>query len=481
MIIVETTPNRTDDKGNRHDGQRAGLHEGSSTNTSGSLPPPPYTSQTSYQPITDVVVVVYRQSPAQRFWKAFGVAVLIWFLVAAFTTSSTDMAFNHVSRLFLDNHCVQSSNGEPSHPGPKDGTVHQCISGSDWESSGQSFNHFPHSAEVFLELPVDSDILYLFTKGSQAGHVEIEQSDQPTDKVSVHVRVGYHTREALRGVNVYRLERKTRENGVGIYAPTLSYLFGHGQQLKFEVKIMLPAGKDGDALHIKAFETNTSNYSQDVAHIWETTSFDRISLRTSNGHINAKSVTAENGLICSSNGGINGHFNIASSLELVTSNAPITASVALLNRENETASKLKMLTSNGKINANVDLVTHSGHGGSFKVETHTSNAPVTFEYTDMPVNSSLNSRIGSSNAAVNVKLYSTFEGSFNMATSNGKAILEKLTVEDPSGQGRHRQVTVTQRPREQNRLEGSAYWSESKEANGHSTVNTSNGHVKLVI
>lgn len=145
-------------------------------------------------------------------------------------------------------------------------------------------------------------------------------------------------------------------------------------------------------------------------------------------------------------------------------------------------SQFHHLTSHfSNIDAKVDLVTHSGHGGSFNVETRTSNAPVTFEYTDMPVNSSLNSRIGSSNAAVNVKLYSTFEGSFNMATSNGKAILEKLTVEDPSGQGRHRQVTVTQRPREQNKLEGSAYWSESKEANGHSTVNTSNGHVKLVI
>lgn len=130
------------------------------------------------------------------------------------------MPLTHVFDQFLDNHCVQSSNGEPSHPGPKDGTVHQCISGSDWESSSQNFNHFPHSAEVFLELPVDSDTLYLFTKGSQAGHVEIEQSDQPTDKVSVHVRVGYHTREALRGVNVYRLERKTRENGVGIYVNT---------------------------------------------------------------------------------------------------------------------------------------------------------------------------------------------------------------------------------------------------------------------
>lgn len=115
----------------------------------------------------------------------------------------------------------QFSDGGLSRPGQRDGTVHECISGSDWAFKlNQSLNSFPHSAEVFLELPVDSDILYLFTKGSQAGHLEIEQSKQPTDKVSVHVRVGYHTPEALRGVNVCRLERETRENGVGIYVIT---------------------------------------------------------------------------------------------------------------------------------------------------------------------------------------------------------------------------------------------------------------------
>jgi hypothetical protein len=54
------------------------------------------------------------------------------------------------------------------------------------------------------------------------------------------------------------------------------------------VKIVLPAGKNGDALRIKSFETETSNYSQDVADIWNTVSFDRISLRTSNGHVTAK-------------------------------------------------------------------------------------------------------------------------------------------------------------------------------------------------
>jgi hypothetical protein len=48
-----------------------------------------------------------------------------------------------------------------------------------------------------------------------------------------------------------------------LQTPAFSYFPGSGQQLRFEVKIVLPAGKNGDALHIKSFETETSNYSQE--------------------------------------------------------------------------------------------------------------------------------------------------------------------------------------------------------------------------
>lgn len=63
---------------------------------------------------------------------------------------------------------------------------------------------------------------------------------------------------------------------------------GGVQEIRFEVNIVLPAGKHGDPLHIKSFETETSNYSQDVADIWNTVSFDRLSLRTTNGRVTAK-------------------------------------------------------------------------------------------------------------------------------------------------------------------------------------------------
>ncbi|KAG1723123.1 uncharacterized protein EDB91DRAFT_1255762 [Suillus paluster] len=429
MIIVDTSPKRNTGNVQTAGSSSSGLPQADA------LSPPPYTPHISYQPNSpprDVVVVVYRQSPAQRFWKAFGVAVLIWFLVAAFTNSAADMAFNRGSRPFWT--------GEPPYPGVQDGTVHHCITGSDWILSDRSLNQFPYSAEAFLELPVDSDAIYFFTRGSQqSGHVDIVQSTKPTDKVGVRVRVGYHARKALDHVNVCRLERQADENGIGILTPAFSYFPGNGQQLRFE-----------------AFETETSNYSQDVADVWDTISFDRISLRTSNGPVNAKSITTEDGFIRSSNGAIKGHFNSGSSLKLETSNGPIQA----------------------KIDANVDLITRSGNGGIFDVQTHTSNGHVSLEYTDMPVNALLTSDTGSSNAAISLKLHSNFEGSFDVNTSNAAALFKELPVEDPSGQGRRRAVTQRQ---ERYRLRGSAYWDESKKTEGRATVKTSNGRVELVI
>ncbi|KAG2358086.1 hypothetical protein BDR07DRAFT_1418550 [Suillus spraguei] len=97
----------------------------------------------------------------------------------------------------------------------------------------------------------------------------------------------------------------------------------------------------------------------------------------------------------------------------------------------------------------------------------------------MPVNSIFRSGFRSSNAATWVKLYSTFEGSFGVETSNVEdALLNTFPVEDPFGQGRHREVTHR---RELYGLRGSAYWGKSGEIEGHATIKTSNGHATLVI
>lgn len=100
------------------------------------------------------------------------------------------------------------------HPLPSDGAIHECIGGGDWTHEG------PTSARTSFKLPVDSDALYVFARGSLAsGRITIVDS-QPidaSDDVVFSVRVKYYSSWALDRANVCQLARKEGENGVGIF------------------------------------------------------------------------------------------------------------------------------------------------------------------------------------------------------------------------------------------------------------------------
>ena len=65
-------------------------------------------------------------------------------------------------------------------------------------------------------------------------------------------------------------------------------------------------------------------------------------------HLN-KSLHAENAFLSTSNGKITGVFNVTDSLGLMTSNAPINATISMTNTEHEPASQLYMSTSNAYV------------------------------------------------------------------------------------------------------------------------------------
>lgn len=76
---------------------------------------------------------------------------------------------------------------------------------------------YPYGAETTLSLPLDSDALYLVSRGPfQHGLVNIEQSSEVADTVDVRVRVAYHDDEALERATVCQMARADREYGVGI-------------------------------------------------------------------------------------------------------------------------------------------------------------------------------------------------------------------------------------------------------------------------
>jgi hypothetical protein len=85
------------------------------------------------------------------------------------------------------------------------------------------------------------------------------------------------------------------------------------------------------------------------------------------------------------------------------------------------------------------------------------------------------------NAAANVKLHATYEGSISFKTSPSgiftSGILQKPGTQDPSGQGRHRTVDVREVVR--STFEGGVWWGDDPnkdEGKGKVVVQTSNSN-----
>jgi hypothetical protein len=109
-------------------------------------------------------------------------------------------------------------------PVPSDGSAEHCVGGRDW-TPYTGFSSHPYSAHVTFDLPVSSDALYLFARGSLAdGSVAIMDSEDGKDTVQVDVIVYYHDQIALDRANVCSLQRSSRQNGVGIFVSDFKLL-----------------------------------------------------------------------------------------------------------------------------------------------------------------------------------------------------------------------------------------------------------------
>lgn len=91
--------------------------------------------------------------------------------------------------------------------------------GRDWTHEGST------SARTSFKLPVKSDTLYVFARGSLAAGkitiVDSESVDGGEEDVVVSVHVRYYTSMALDRANVCQLSRRRGENGIGIFVSTL--------------------------------------------------------------------------------------------------------------------------------------------------------------------------------------------------------------------------------------------------------------------
>ncbi|KAF7362450.1 hypothetical protein MVEN_00592600 [Mycena venus] len=386
-------------------------------------------------PIVYHPVSVQRRSAWRWLSKAILVAVGLW-IVTSFFSSMDFIHKPHVQNL-----------AQFEYPIPSDVQPHRCITAWPHEMKNPAFSSYPYSAFTSFDFSLPSTTLLLLSKGGLSnGRLKITSSPEITDQVRVNVTVNYY-KAAIRDLaKVCMIEREEGESGVGIFTPRPWRSRSYTDRLSFDVELILPLAKS--VRRINALSTDVDNFSHDVGSLIGF-NFRDISLRASNGKIQAELLAAEKATLASSNaaitvdsldartagvrttnGRVSGTYFVSDSLDLRTSNAPINVAVAGHSSDTKKPVNLVMHTSNGALDCVVDLDTTSSKAGTFHVEAQTSNAGLKAEIASAPLNSVITVDAKTSNHQAIVRLPSTYEGRFLVSTSNAPVAVEQANPDE---------------------------------------------------
>ncbi|KAH7096747.1 hypothetical protein BKA62DRAFT_644044 [Auriculariales sp. MPI-PUGE-AT-0066] len=391
-------------------------------------------------------LIPHREPPWKRFLKAFGIALLIWFLVGLFTSSLADWGWGAVSQRW-----------ESTNPVAGDGAPLKCFvhtaglerDGTDpqWHDSARH-GVGSRSGRAELELPLSTEqALFFLTRGGTAsGTVAIEDASDAHASALVTVDWDPSIKSTTASgylFQVCELSRKDKEGGgrgLGIYMPDWSRDVG-GIFAGFRVALVvkLPAG------NITALSTETHNYSHDV-HTSERVSFGKVELKGSNGHITVNTLHADSIELGTTNAKISGAFTVARALNLHTTNGQIQPQVVLGSTSVSTPT-LNLDTTNAPITGTARLVDST----AFSAIVRTGNGKLDFAVTALPVDATLMLDATSSNSPASLVLPASFEGAVYQRTSNsGVPAFTYNVAGDPKGRGRayqHETISADKRER----------------------------------
>lgn len=91
-----------------------------------------------------------------------------------------------------------------------------------------------------------------------------------------------------------------------------------------------------------------------------------------------------------------------------------------------------------RVNSTVNLLSQAGHGGTFTVGGATTNGRMSLDVLSLPIDATLHLYANTTNKAAAVSVPSTFEGYFDVKTTNEKATVFTPSETDPSGRERAR-------------------------------------------
>ncbi|EMD33257.1 hypothetical protein CERSUDRAFT_76925 [Gelatoporia subvermispora B] len=220
---------------------------------------------------------------------------------------------------------------------------HKCIDKALWMKSRKPRLR----AEALFKLPLASDVLHLVSRGSiQHGQVHVVSpgyaSGDP-ESIAVRIFAEYTDEAALDRVSICLGHPDENQHGIEIISP--QDLDDYSDGVNLTIIIIIPPGSSWDVpTRVNSLNASMPNFGFEFGNLEDSVWFDSLTLSSSGRPINSKSLAVGHAAIHASNASIQGRFMVSDSLNLNTSNAPISAELQVLHDEGASATEISAYT-----------------------------------------------------------------------------------------------------------------------------------------
>ena len=338
--------------------------------------------------------------------------------------------------------------GNRPDPPPGDGKVTSCgafTSAPDlYSSSGASVTNWNDDEELekraaifHLAVP-EAGGFFLNTRGAlSTGSVNFQVTEplhrnsflnSNEDVIEIQVEARYDDDTLVELANVCVLERKTstgsRAVGVGIYTPPSDEIHSSAMShLTFRITVRIPPS----LTTLNSFDVHGPML--DISGSLPSPHIRLLNLKTLDSPINLEQLFVTSAKVSTSNGNIQGFYNVSNSLDLTSQNGKISVQVALHPSDAE------------------DSDSEDFEANSTSVQATTTNGAIEIEYVEIPLDHILHSSLHTTNGRAQTNLPETFEGKVELETTWGTAKLHGPNFEtrDPTGQNRQRKLHLAKK------------------------------------
>ncbi|KZV71225.1 hypothetical protein PENSPDRAFT_630635 [Peniophora sp. CONT] len=386
------------------------------------------------EPQTPVEEGTRPQSRFRSLWRTLVAVLLLWVGWDALSGLGFEMyrAFRYFHPARFEYHGSVGPDMKALLSGPN---MIDCHAG--WATRFAESSNGTHVARAAYTMPLDASA-YLFDalKGSCAsGDINFVAASEPRDDVLVDVAAYYTDDQAkwLRLTSVCHVSHAGLGEGIAL-VPNKRFQHGcacKGNQIQYTVTVHVPVGAT-----VPLLKTNLPSFTHNFEELPADFTFGSVDINAAS--VVAKELKADSVSVNVKNTAITGFYNITSSLELKTTNAPIDVEVDAYGHH---PVWIRLITTNNKIDADISLHEVS-RTGRFDVFAHSTNGAVNVDILESPLGGIIKAETKTTNAPARLALGPAFEGEIAAHTTNAQALVDRTPSEDPTGEGRERTVEL---------------------------------------